>query len=41
MRLGVPSEKSVRLALVYDGRLAPSVEAEGFFDSIVDARTLL
>ena len=40
-RLGVPSEKSVRLALVYDGRLAPSVEAEGFFDSIVDARTLL
>lgn len=40
-RLGVPSEKSVRLALVYDGRLAPSVEAEGFFDSIVNAKTLL
>ena len=40
-RLGVPSEKSVRLALVYDGRLAASVEAEGFFDSIVNAKTLL
>ena len=40
-RLGVPSEKSVRLALVFDGRLAASVEAEGFFDSIVNAKTLL
>ena len=41
VRLGVPSDKSVRLALVYDGKLAASVEAEGYFDSIVDAKTLL
>ena len=41
MRLGVPRDKSVRLALVYDGRLSASVEAEGYFDSLVDARSLL
>ena len=40
-RLGVPSGKSVRLALVYDGKLSSSVEAEGFFDSIVNAKNLL
>ena len=41
LRLGVPRDKSVRLALVYDGRLSPSVEAEGYFDSLVDAKSLL
>ena len=40
-RLGVPSDKSVRLALVYDGKLSAPVEAEGYFDSIVDAKSLL
>ena len=28
-------------ALVYSGRLSPAVEAEGFFDVIVDAASLL
>lgn len=32
---------SVRTALVYDGKLAPIVEAEGYFDAIVPFRTLL
>ena len=32
---------SLRTALVYDGDLAPSVEADGYIDSIVPARHLL
>ena len=32
---------SVRTALVYDGHLAPIVEADGYFDSIVPFRSLL
>lgn len=32
---------SVRTALVYEGHLAPIVEADGYFDSIVPFRTLL
>ena len=32
---------SVRTALVYEGHLAPVVEADGYFDAIVPFRTLL
>ena len=32
---------SVRTALVYDGHLAPIVEADGYFDSIVPFRSLM
>ena len=32
---------SIRTALVYDGRLSPSVEADRFFDFIVPAKVLL
>jgi len=32
---------SVRTALVYDGRLAPIVEADGYFDAIIPFRQLL
>ena len=39
--LRVPHGFSVRAALVYDGALAPSVEASGFFDAIVPASKLL
>ena len=40
-RLSRPSGVSLKTALVYDGDLAPSVEADGFFDAIVPARSLL
>ena len=40
-RLGIGRRMSVRTALVYSGRLSPAVEAEGFFDVIVDAASLL
>ena len=39
--LGVPRGLSVRTALVYDGKLSPSIESERYFDFIVDAKTLL
>ena len=39
--LGVPRGMSVRTVLVYDGNLSPSVEAERYFDFIIDAKTLL
>jgi len=32
---------SVRAALIYDGELDPSVEADGYFDAIVSSRDLL
>ena len=32
---------SVRTALVYDGHLAPIVEADGYFDAVIPFRTLL
>ena len=32
---------SIRTALVYDGHLAPIVEADGYFDAIVPFRALL
>ena len=40
-RLKLPEGVSVRTALVYDGHLAPSVEAEGYFDSIIAAESFL
>lgn len=39
--LSFPKGISVRTALVYDGRLAPTVEAAGYFSSVVDVRELL
>ena len=40
-RLPLRRGLSVRIALVYDGELAPSVEASGYFDAIVSSRDLL
>lgn len=40
-RLPRPPGKSIRTALVYDGHLAPIVEADNFFDAIVPFRRLL
>ena len=40
-RLPMRSGVSLRTALVYDGELAPSVEADGYIDSIIPARRLL
>ena len=40
-RLDRPDGVSLKTALVYDGELAPSVEADGYFDAIVPARRLL
>ena len=39
--LALPCDVSVRTALVYDGNLAPIVEADGYFDAIVPFRKLL
>ena len=39
--LALPRDISVRMALVYEGRLSPGVEADGFFDAIVPFSTLL
>ena len=36
-----PRNVSVRTALVYDGELAPSIEADGYFDAIVKFSDLL
>ena len=39
--LEVSKNLSVRTALVYDGNLSPSVEADRYFDFVVDAKSLL
>ena len=39
--LALPRDISVRTALIYDGRLSPRVEAEGFFDSLIPVSDLL
>ena len=39
--LEVSKDRSVRTALVYDGNLSPSVEADRYFDFVVDAADLL
>ena len=36
-----PKSVSIRTALVYEGELAPSVEADGFFDAIIRFKNLL
>ena len=40
-KLSMPRGKSARPALVYDGILAPIVEADGYFDSLIPFRHLL
>ena len=40
-RIARPDDVSLKTALVYEGELAPSVEADGYFDSIVPASWLL
>ena len=40
-RLARPSGVSLKTALVYDGELAPSLEADAYFDALVPARRLL
>jgi len=40
-RLPHPASLSVRTALVYDGELDPSIEADGYFDAVVTSRALL
>ena len=35
------ADVSVRTALIYEGHLAPIVEADGYFDAIIPARKLL
>ena len=40
-RLKRPSETSLRLVLVYEGRLDRTIEADGFFDAVVNVRDLL
>lgn len=40
-RIARPNDMSLKTALVYDGELAPSVEADGYFDAIVPAERLL
>ncbi len=39
--LALPGECSVRTVLVYEGRLLPGVEADGFFDAIIPFGRLL
>jgi DNA-binding transcriptional ArsR family regulator len=39
--LSMPKGISVRTALVYDGRLAATIEAAGYFSSLIDVRELL
>ena len=39
--LSLPAQASVRTALVYAGHLAPTVEAAGYFASVIDVRELL
>ena len=40
-RIAKRAGMSIRTALVYDGELSPSVEADGYIDAIVSARRLL
>ena len=39
--LSLPIGASVRTALVYAGHLAPTIEAAGYFASVIDVRELL
>ena len=40
-RLPLPRDKSFRRALVYEGKLVRSVEADGYFDAVVPFRRML
>ena len=40
-RIPRPDNMSVRTALVYEGHLAPIVEADGYFDAVIPFRRLL
>ncbi len=40
-RIRVPRGKAIKTALVYCGHLAPVVEAEGYFNAVVDVRDVL
>ena len=40
-RLKRPKDCSVRAALVYDGKLPPTVSADGYFDAIIPFSALL
>ena len=40
-KLSMPRGKSARPVLVYDGHLAPIVEADGYFDAIIPFRSLM
>ena len=40
-RLGIGSDKSVRTVLVYDGKLSPEVEENGFIDFLVPFSRML
>ncbi len=40
-RLKLPRGRSVRLVLVYDGEIDPSIEENGYFDYLIPATTLL
>ena len=40
-RLSIPGDKSVRAALVYDGRLQPIVRANAYFDALIDISDIL
>jgi hypothetical protein len=37
----VPRGKAVKTALVYSGHLAPIVEAQGYFNAVIDMRDIL
>ena len=40
-RVRVPRGKAVKTALVYSGHLAPIVEAQGYFNAVIDIRDIL
>lgn len=40
-RVRIPRGKVVKTALVYSGHLAPIVEAEGYFNAVIDIRDVL
>ena len=40
-RVRVPRGKTVKTALIYSGRLAPIVEAQGYFNAVIDIRDML
>ena len=40
-RIKRPNGVSVKTALVYDGHLAKTVEADGYFDAVIDIRDIM